>query len=88
MHADTYRYGSTLPSPDAAAMVYIYPRMRPLGTWSKLLRGALTPLFSVQFRRLVEAMEASDFLEGKKEEFLKVGWGNRRVEGWVAQSTR
>ncbi|GLC38157.1 hypothetical protein PLESTF_001894400 [Pleodorina starrii] len=61
---------STLP-PDAAAFVYVYPRLRELGSWTKLLRGGLAPLGCVRLGRLVAGMDASDFFEGQREEFLQ-----------------
>ncbi|KXZ46417.1 hypothetical protein GPECTOR_44g90 [Gonium pectorale] len=61
---------STLP-PDAAAFVYLYPRLRPLGAWAKLLRGGLAPLLSVRLDRMAAGAEAGEFFEEKREAFLR-----------------
>ncbi|GLI60830.1 hypothetical protein VaNZ11_002942 [Volvox africanus] len=60
----------TMP-PDAAAVVYVYPRVRELGSWAKLLRGGLAPLACVRLDRLVAGMDASDFFAEQRENFIK-----------------
>ncbi|GIL81128.1 hypothetical protein Vretifemale_10245 [Volvox reticuliferus] len=57
--------------PDAAAVVYVYPRLRELGSWAKLLQGGLAPLACVRLDRLVAGMDSSDFFAEQRENFLK-----------------
>ncbi|KAG2444266.1 hypothetical protein HXX76_001023 [Chlamydomonas incerta] len=61
----------TVPSPDAAAIAYVYPRASGLDGWRRLARGGLAPLLWVRLGRVVQGMDASDYFEGQREDFFK-----------------
>ncbi|KAG2486304.1 hypothetical protein HYH03_015008 [Edaphochlamys debaryana] len=57
--------------PDAAAFVYVYPRLKEVGGWGRWLRGGLGPLLCVRPSRVAPGLAASDFFDAQRAAFLK-----------------